>query len=232
MFGDPVGLFDLFLCPSSFMEEALHRVGIKNTVRFPNPAMLDGPPSSPRLCCRDRLVLAFVGRVAPEKGLRQLIELARATHFSRLDKICVYGDGPDSEKIKSEYPELIRSNQVVFHGTFARNDLFEALRRQVDAVIVPSVGAENAPLVVAEAAHLGLPVIVNDVGSLTSFGDDIGNKIRYTSSPEGLIDALDRTIAHLADGDRKYDASAFSFASYQERLKSVMQIQTGNEQRY
>jgi glycosyltransferase involved in cell wall biosynthesis len=182
------------------------------------------PLALPKVCSRDKIALAFVGRVAPEKGLGQLIALARATHFAYIDHIAVYGDGPDLSFIREMHTDLIESGQLVLHGALPRDELFAELRRSADALILPSVGAENAPLVVVEAAQIGLPVLVHDIGSLSTFGEEIGNKIKYSLDPTSFVNALEKVVAHLSDQNRQYDASAYSLPAYAARLASLMRV--------
>jgi glycosyltransferase involved in cell wall biosynthesis len=222
--GDPTGLFDLFLCPSPFMQQALQKSGIGNTATLANPSVMEIPLLPPKVCTRDKISLAFVGRVAPEKGLRELIELAMSTDFKYIDHIAIYGDGTELAEISAAHGDLIESGQLVLHGALPRKVLFEELQRTADALIMPSVGAENAPLVVVEAAQIGLPVLVHDVGSLSTFGEEIGNKIKYSLDPESFTNALEEAVAHLSDAHRKYDASAYSVPAYASRLASLMQI--------
>jgi glycosyltransferase involved in cell wall biosynthesis len=222
--GNPARLFDLFLCPSPFMQQALHKSGIANTATLLNPSVMSQPLALPKVCSRDKIALAFVGRVAPEKGLGQLIALARATHFAYIDHIAVYGDGPDLSFIREMHTDLIESGQLVLHGALPRDELFAELRRSADALILPSVGAENAPLVVVEAAQIGLPVLVHDIGSLSTFGEEIGNKIKYSLDPTSFVNALEKVVAHLSDQNRQYDASAYSLPAYAARLASLMRV--------
>jgi glycosyltransferase involved in cell wall biosynthesis len=222
--GDPTGLFDLFLCPSPFMQEALHKSGIDKTATLANPSVMDVPNTPPKVCSRDKITLAFVGRIAPEKGLNQLIALARATQFSHIDHISVYGDGTDLGAIRRAHKDLIDAGQLIFHGALPRDELFAQLRHSADALVLPSVGAENAPLVVVEAAQIGLPVLVHDVGSLSTFGEEIGNKIKYSLDPASFSRALEKVVAHLADPDRQYNASAYSLPAYATRLASLMSV--------
>ncbi|MGF6291923.1 glycosyltransferase [Paraburkholderia youngii] len=224
MLGNPTRLFDMFLCPSPFMQEALHKAGIPNTASLFNPSVMTEPLSQPKVCSRDKIVLAFVGRVAPEKGLSQLIGLARATSFAYIDHIAVYGDGPGLPSIRESHTDLIESGQLVMRGALPRDKLFAELRRSADALILPSVGAENAPLVVVEAAQMGLPMLVHDIGSLSTFGEEIGNKIKYSFHPTSFVKALGEVVAHLSDKNRKYDVSAYSLPAYAVRLASLMDV--------
>ncbi|CBW76514.1 Glycosyltransferase (EC 2.4.1.-) (plasmid) [Mycetohabitans rhizoxinica HKI 454] len=64
----PARAFNLLLCPSQYMEQALHRVGITNTSLLPNPIDADMPVCAPKPIHASRINLAFAGRIAAEKG--------------------------------------------------------------------------------------------------------------------------------------------------------------------
>ena len=181
-------------------------------------------PLRPKMCTSGNINLAFIGRVAAEKGLAQFIELAQSIDFARINRLAIYGDGPERVLIEKRFAPLIESGKVVFFGRMQQAKLFEELQRTADAVVLPSVWPENAPLAIIEAALLGLPVLVNDIGSLSTFGDQVGNKIKFRSDPQSLRKALDELAAHLSTPAREYDVREFSPARYGERLVQIMCI--------
>jgi glycosyltransferase involved in cell wall biosynthesis len=220
----PARVFDRILCPSPFMEEALHRVGIQNTVIVHNPSAV--PIAMPPVTVRDkeRFNLAFVGRISPEKGLLQFLMLAEAAGFERINCIGVYGDGPDREAIEARFGSLIEQRKLIFFGSMPQQQLFPAIREFADAVVVPSVGAENAPLVVIEAAMLGLPVLIRDGGSMAVTAESVGNKVKFKVDPHSLKQALGELAIHLADAHRKYDVEEYLPEHYARRLAEIMHI--------
>jgi glycosyltransferase involved in cell wall biosynthesis len=225
MLAKPERIFDVFLCPSIFMQQALvkSRLINKSDLVF-NPASINVRALRPKVCTNDRINLAFVGRVAAEKGLAQFIELAQSIDFARINRLTIYGDGPEREMLEKRFASLIESGKVGFFGRLPQEKLFEELQRSADAVVLPSVWPENAPLAIIEAALLGLPVLVNDIGSLSTFGDQVGNKIKFRSDPQALRDALDALAAHLAKPAREYDEREISPARYGERLVQIMRL--------
>jgi glycosyltransferase involved in cell wall biosynthesis len=220
----PESVFDAFLCPSSFMQEALRKGGIGNTVLLFNPSSVTVAPMRPKIRTSGSINLAFVGRVAPEKGLTQFIELAQALDFPQIEHLAIYGDGPERAIIEQRFPALINSGKVAFLGRLPQQRLFSELQRTADAIVLPSVWPENAPLAIIEAAMLGLPALVHDVGSLSTFGDEVGNKIKFCSKPETLLSAMDQLTAHLSTPMREYDVSAYSPLLYGTKLAQIMQI--------
>jgi glycosyltransferase involved in cell wall biosynthesis len=220
----PERIFDRILCPSDFMQEALHRGGINNTVVLYNPSALTVPNKPVNVRDRDRFNIAFVGRVAHDKGLGEFIELAQSIDFGRIKCLGVFGDGPDREAIEQRYASLVEAGKLVFFGRLPQDRLFTELRRFADATVLPSVGIEIAPLVIVEAAMLGLPTLVREGHHRLAFGDGVGSKITYRDDPQSLRSALDDLAAHLARPERHYDVSEFLPHCYAERLADIMQL--------
>lgn len=220
---NPAQVFDLFLCPSPYMRDALARRGLTRSVLLPNPVNTGIEASTPKCVAREALDLAFVGRVEPEKGLDEFLQLASATGFHRIASVTVYGDGHQREALQHKYAALVDAGRVRFAGRLDHAHLFDALRAH-DALVLPSIWAENAPLVIVEAAMIGLPALVHDVGSLSSFGDEIGNKIKYTQTPASLAEALDALDSHLRDARRRYDWSRYTRQHYAEHLAAALQL--------
>jgi glycosyltransferase involved in cell wall biosynthesis len=220
---NPADVFDLFLCPSPYMRDALAQRGLTRSVLLPNPVNAGIETSMPKCVAHRQLNLAFVGRVAPEKGLDEFLQLAQATRFHRIGCITVYGEGEQRTALQHKYAPLVADKRLRFAGRLDHAQLFEALRGH-DALVLPSIWAENAPLVIVEAAMLGLPVLVHDVGSLSTFGDEIGNKVKYTQTSVGLANALDALDAHLHDAGRRYDWSCYTLHHYARHLAAALQL--------
>ncbi|VWB09080.1 glycosyltransferase family 4 protein [Burkholderia lata] len=218
---NPRDIFDVFLCPSPYMRTALAQRGITNSALLPNPVSRLAEPFPPRVCVREQFDLAYVGRLDPEKGIHEFIELARRTDFRRIGSLTLYGDGLLRAELEARHQDLVQSERLRFAGRLGHDALFHALRAH-DALVLPSVWAENAPLVMVEAATLGLPVLAHEIGSLSTFGSEIGNKILYRNSPAGLTGALDELNRHLRTAGRHYDCSAYTPAHYAAQLASWM----------
>ncbi|VWD01620.1 glycosyl transferase [Burkholderia lata] len=218
---NPRDIFDVFLCPSPYMRTALAQRGITNSALLPNPVSRLAEPFPPRVSVREQFDLAFVGRLDPEKGIHEFIELARRTDFRRIGSLTLYGDGLLRAELEARHQDLVQAERLRFAGRLGHDALFHALRAH-DALVLPSVWAENAPLVMVEAATLGLPVLAHEIGSLSTFGSEIGNKILYRNSPAGLTGALDELNRHLRTAGRHYDCSAYTPAHYAAQLASWM----------
>ncbi|MFP3740194.1 glycosyltransferase, partial [Burkholderia sp. SIMBA_019] len=90
--------------------------------------------------------------------------------FAHIERIGVFGDGADREAIEQRYAPLVESGKLVFFGSLPQDRLFTELRRFADAIVLPSVGVEVAPLVIVEAAMLGLPTLMREGAHRLDFG--------------------------------------------------------------
>lgn len=220
----PAHVFDQILCPSAYMQEALNRCGIANTVILHNPSSVPAALIPLPKGGKERFRLAFAGRIAQEKGLRQFIELAQAADFKHIESIGVYGEGPERAIIEQRFAPLIERGKLIFFGSLPQERLFAEMQRFADAVIVPSVCAENAPLIVIEAAMLGLPALVRDGGSMATTADAVGNKIKFSPEPDSLKRALGQLAAHLSNPERRYEVDEYLPEYYAQRLAEIMDI--------
>lgn len=101
----------------------------------------------------------YVGRIAPEKGLVQLLE-----RWPESLEIDIYGDGPDAAAVQS-----MTSPNIRYHGLTDRKEILERLPG-AQGLVIPSTCAENFPTVYAEALASGVPVVAK---SGNAVADDI-----------------------------------------------------------
>jgi glycosyltransferase involved in cell wall biosynthesis len=220
---DPIGLFDEILCPSPFMRDLIARSGRTPATLVPNPIDASLVPRAPKPLRGERLDLAFVGRVEPDKGLAPFLARMAEPSGDAIASLTVYGDGSERSSLETRYATLVESGRLRFAGRLDHDTLFAALPMH-DALVLPSIWVENAPLVIVEAAMLGLPALVHDIGSLSTFGDEIGNKIRYRNTSEDFARALAELRAHLDRENRRYDWSRYSVDCYASSLVAVLGI--------
>lgn len=105
----------------------------------------------------DKLLLLFVGRIAPEKQIQQIkhvLESVPNTHLA------IIGDGPFRDKLEKIYAGM----SVTFAGYLKGQELSAAYSAG-DVFVFPSA-IETFGLVVAEAMATGLPVVSSRVGGI------------------------------------------------------------------
>lgn len=106
-----------------------------------------------------------VGRLAPEKGQRGLLEALRGL---RDDEIAAHlelvGDGPERLPVEAAVRALDLEGVVVFAGQLSEEETLARIAR-ADALIVPSF-MEGLPMVLIEAMAAGTPVIASAVAGI------------------------------------------------------------------
>lgn len=145
----------------------------------PDGAQDDGPDpvfTRRRLGISSEEFLAlFVGRLVPEKGAHVLVEAMSAVREA-IPSVRLLLVGPRGTSTEhSQYHEELRdeiqkrglSEVVRLLGEIPEDEL-RAAYRAADCLVVPSLWAEPAPMVVAEAMREGLPVIASKIGGLPS----------------------------------------------------------------
>ncbi|MCJ0903886.1 glycosyltransferase family 1 protein [Rhodococcus sp. ARC_M6] len=141
----------------------------------------------------DRLVIGFVGRLAPEKHVERLAVLAG----DRSLQLVVVGDGPDRDRLRTLMPNAIFTGQL---GGTALADAYASL----DVFVHPGEH-ETFCQAVQEALASGVPVIGPDAGGPRDLISHCRNGYvlpvgRFTDLLPGAVDALRQQDLRAAFG--------------------------------
>ena len=150
----------------------------------------DAPADAPNAGGPIRLV--FVGRLAPVKGVRVLLDafgqaLARGADL----RLTVIGDGPDRPALQAMAGPL--GDRVRFTGYQSQDEVAAHLARS-DLFVLASF-AEGVPVVLMEAMASGLPVIATRIAGIPELVTD-GESGRIVAPGDAA--ALTEAILHLA----------------------------------
>lgn len=152
-------------CPSRAVQEELTAKGFRNTdiwgrgvdtVRF-NPARRSAAMRSRFRAGPDTIVVAYVGRIAAEKGLSTAAAAMRRLEHERSIRFVVVGEGPYERRMRALSPA-----DTVFTGRLSGDDLGAAYA-SADIFVFPSV-TDTFGQVLVEAMASGLPVVAADAG--------------------------------------------------------------------
>jgi MoaA/NifB/PqqE/SkfB family radical SAM enzyme len=133
----------------------------------------------------------FLGRVIPVKGIHLLLNAFRATRGDA--RLRIHGGLNGQEGFLRAIAG--DDQRIEFRGAYDNDDL-SAVLSGIDAVVVPSLWIENAPLVIQESKLAGIPVITSDAGGMAELvlhGVDgyvfpLGDEPALTHMLQGLID--------------------------------------------
>jgi glycosyltransferase involved in cell wall biosynthesis len=138
----------------------------------------------------ERLTVAFLGSAYPHKGPQMLIEAAQRTGAQLNVKIL--GEVPP--RFATQLRALDRRGLVELSGSFAPSEI-PALLRDVDAVALPSLWWDCAPLAAIECLAARTPLLVPRLGGLPEAIRDGVDGLTF----DGLdVDDLARVLDRLA----------------------------------
>jgi glycosyltransferase involved in cell wall biosynthesis len=142
---------------------------------------------------------AFLGRIAPEKGIDRAIRIAQ--HCGMPLKVAAKVDRVDQDYFDEQIQPMIKSGNVEFIGEIADKDKSEFLSGAM-VLLVPIDWPEPFGLVMIEAMACGTPVIAFNRGSVPEVIDE-GVTGFIVEDINGAIGAVDR-LGHLSrDNIRK-----------------------------
>ena len=199
------------LAPSSAAVEDLARHGIPrvhtwgrgvDTVRF-TPTARDPALRAEWLGGTDRLLVGFVGRLAPEKHVERLAVLAHDPSV----RLVIVGDGPERQKLTGLLPDAI------FTGELGGGELARAYA-SLDVMVHPGEH-ETFCQGVQEALSSGVPVIGPDAGGPRDLISHCRNG--YLLPVSDFTELLPSTVAALRDGPLRERFAASARKSVQHR---------------
>ena len=157
---------------------------------------------------RSRPIVAFVGRITRQKGVKHLLKAA--TQFDPDIQLVLCAGAPDTPEIAAETEALVAELQASRDGVFwVRDMLSRAEIAQVyagaDLFVCPSI-YEPLGIVNLEAMACGTAVVASDVGGI----------------PEVVVDGTTGTLVH-------YDEN--NTAAFEADLASAVNALTGDADR-
>jgi glycosyltransferase involved in cell wall biosynthesis len=164
----------------------------------------DGDIAAPRAGFHDpgRIRLAFVGRLAHEKGLHTLLAaleiLVRQKGYDAELILC--GEGRERGALEIAAERLGLAERVTFAGFVPPGESLYRILGTVDALVLPSI-SEGVPKVLLEAMARGLPVIASNVGGIPNIVEQDVNGILVAPGDAGELAAA---VARLRGDDELY----------------------------
>jgi glycogen(starch) synthase len=157
-----------------------------------NPSLFEGPFEDPFEGVGRPRVL-FVGRLAPQKGVRALVEAA-ALIENQGARVLLVGDGPERKALERKARRIGVGDRVRFLGFFA-HDRLPAAMAHADLLVLPSV-YEELGTVLLEAMWSGLPIVASRTGGIPDVIEDgVNGLLVEPGDPEALARAIDRLLA-------------------------------------
>jgi glycosyltransferase involved in cell wall biosynthesis len=157
-----------------------------------NPSLFDGPFEDP-FAGVGRPRILFVGRLAPQKGVRTLVAAAGLLEDPSVQVLLV-GDGPERPALEREAERIGLGDRLHFLG-FVAHDRLPAVLAHADLLVLPSL-YEELGTVLLEAMQAGLPIVASKTGGIPDVIEDgVNGMLVPPGEPELLARAIDRLLA-------------------------------------
>lgn len=153
---------------------------------------LDAARDAPRPAAMDpRRWVVYAGRLVPEKGVRELIEVA-GRHLVGAG-LLVVGDGPDRAALEAAARRLGATDRIRFVGAVAHAEVLPYLRH-ADVVVLPSWFEERGRVLI-EAMAVGTPVVASRTGGIpATVQDGVNGLLVPPRDQDALGAAIDRVL--------------------------------------
>lgn len=163
---------------------------------------------------------AFIGGAMPHKGVHNILIASQFLEPSDAE-IHIWGFiSIGYKKALESFPSKLK---IKFCGEYTTNDL-PKIAESCDAVIIPSIWEDCAPLVLAECLALGLPVIGARIGGIPDFIKDDYNGALYTyNSPIELSIKMKKLIndPRLLNDWKENTGLTYNFNYYVDFVSSI-----------
>jgi glycosyltransferase involved in cell wall biosynthesis/MoaA/NifB/PqqE/SkfB family radical SAM enzyme len=155
----------------------------------------------------EAFTFGYIGTHIPSKGINLLIEAFNSINLP--SKLLIFGreNGQSTAALKQMAQK--RADDIQFAGEYINQNLAEEVFSKVDCIVVPSIWAENSPLVIHEAQAFNIPVITADFGGMKEYVSHLENGLLFKhrdvdSLNEQMIYAINHPAEMKAFGEKGY----------------------------
>lgn len=148
----------LLLQTKGMLDKARREFGIENAVWFPTSRPSTEPKKREQFNTEGTLKLVYLGQIRPEKGIDDLIFLAKKIEQNKADiKIQLFGQLMD-EELHNLFEEQ-NSEILSYGGVLKPDDVFDVFKHS-DMLLIPSkFKREGYPGVLIEALNMHVPFV-------------------------------------------------------------------------
>lgn len=171
---------------------------------------------------KDEYIL-YLGRIVPEKGVRELIEAYKQTKTDK--KLVIAGGSSDTKAFEDEMRELAKDDERIIFSGFVQGALLEELYSNAYIYPLPSF-LEGMPLSLLEAMSYGNCCLTSDIPECADVIGDAGVTFEK-GNVQALTDALEalcaspETVQKYKDGASDYICSKYSWTDMVEKTLSL-----------
>lgn len=189
---------DLLIAPSEFMRRLVIESGWPEDkiITLYNPA----PKISEltKIDNQEKDYLLYFGRLAPEKGINDLIHAAK--NSGKL--LHIAGSGSEEKNIRKEFAPEIKDGRIKLLGRLSGKLLSDEIAG-ARAIVFPSLWPENMPLALLESLAQGKVVIASRIGGLPEIIVDKKNGFLFNAGDIKGLETVIRTVFRSKPEDLK-----------------------------
>lgn len=190
---------DLFIAPSRYL---LDRFLVDFGLPENRLIYLDYGFHRERLLGRHRasgepFTFGYIGTHIPAKGVHHLIEAFGGLSGDAVLRIWGRHLGVETASLQAAAASLPaeHGSRVHWMGEYRNEEIVSQVFNRCDAIVVPSIWAENSPLVIHEALQARLPVITADYGGMAEYVRHEQNGLLFTHrGPHSLAAQMQRFV--------------------------------------
>jgi glycosyltransferase involved in cell wall biosynthesis len=187
---------DAWIAPSRFLADELVRGGIQRERIVVQPYGIEAEPlrslPPPRLDGASPLRFAYLGGLSKHKGVHVLLDAWERAHVG--GELSIWGYATDAPYV-AWLEQRAREVGATWRGPYDHADLPGCLA-ETDVVVVPSIWAENYPIVIREAFAAGRPVIATRFGALGESVRDGVDGLTFPLADAGALAEILRRCVH------------------------------------
>ncbi|MCR5485645.1 MAG: glycosyltransferase family 4 protein [Clostridiales bacterium] len=165
--------------------------------------------------------ILYLGRLTPEKGLRELIEAYLKTETDK--KLVIAGELEDTDFVR-EIKEMASSSENIIFTGFVSGRMMNELYSNASLFVLPS-HIEGLALTLLEAMSCGTRCLVSDIRENTDVLKDFGYVFKV-KDVESLTEALKKALSEppenkFKDEQKEYILKNYSYDDAVEKYKKL-----------
>ncbi len=184
---------DLFCSPSQFLINKHIESGLKakSTTVMRNGIVLPTQIDKKQTETKTKRFI-FAARLTIEKGCEVLLEALKLLPADLPFEFSIAGKGDYAEK----FIELANNDQRIRYIGYISGEEKDAIFKNSDLLLIPSLWYENAPVVIVEAAAYKLGVIGSNIGAIPEFVQHEKTGLLFEAgNARSLADAIIRAVS-------------------------------------
>jgi len=157
------------------------------------------PQPIPRTIELGKARAAVFSRLVPHKQAFWLVQQWDLLK-NVLGELHIHGSGPEEPLIREYIASRGLGDRVKCFGRYPEGQAYVDLLSSYDLTLLPTIGAEGAPLVLLESMACGVPFVAYGVGGILDYGVDNPNVLIVPPEPEAFISGVQKMVHRLAQG--------------------------------